>query len=81
MKKVQRQILENQLAIMEALNYLMMPQRPKQKEYWLNEARAEIDIRRRETGILISEDNRKNNIKARDGGLIFTKQPLGEVVR
>ena len=38
MKKVQRQILENQLAIMEALNYLMMPQRPKQKEYWLNEA-------------------------------------------
>ena len=52
MKKVQRQILENQLAIMEALNYLMMPQRPKQKEYWLNEARAEIDIRRRETGRL-----------------------------
>lgn len=81
MKKVQRQILENQLAIMEALNYLIMPQRPKQKEYWLNEARAEIDIRRRETGILISEDNRKNNIKARDGRLIFTKQPLGEVVR
>lgn len=81
MKKVQRQILENQLAIMEALNYLMMPQRPKQKKYWLNEARAEIDIRRRETGILISEDNRKKNIKAGDGRLIFTKQPLGEVVR
>lgn len=81
MKKVQRQILENQLAIMEALNYLMMPQRSKQKEYWLNEARAEIDIRRRETGILISEDNRKKGIKARDGRLIFTRQPLGEVVR
>lgn len=85
MKKVQRQILENQLAIMEALNYLMMPQRPKQKEYWLNEARTEIDIRRRETGILISEDNRKKGIKAGikagDGRLIFTRQPLGEVVR
>lgn len=81
MKKVQRQILENQLAIMEALNYLMMPQRPKQKKYWLNEARAEIDIRRRETGILISEDNRKKGIKARDGRLIFTRQLLGEVVR
>lgn len=81
MKKVQRQILENQLAIMEALNYLMMPQRPKQKKYWLNEARAEIDIRRREAGILISEDNRKKGIKAGDGRLIFTRQPLGEVVR
>lgn len=81
MKKVQRQILENQLAIMEALNYLMMPQRPKQKEYWLNEARAEIGIRRRETGILISEDNRKKGIKAGDDRLIFTRQPIGEVVR
>ena len=59
----------------------MMPQRPKQKEYWLNEARAEIDIRRRETGILISEDNRKKGIKAGGGRLIFTRQPLGEVVR
>lgn len=79
MKRIHRQILENQLAIMEALNYLMMPQRQKKKEYWLSEARAEINIRRRETGILISEDNKKKNIKVRDGRLIFTNQTLGKV--
>lgn len=79
MKRIHRQILENQLAIMEALNYLMMPQRQKKKEYWLSEARAEIDIRRRETGMLISEDNKKKNIKVRDVRLIFTNKPLGKV--
>lgn len=79
MKRIHRQILENQLAIMEALNYLLIPQRQKKKEYWLQEARTEINIRRRETGMLISEDNKKKNIKARDGRLIFTNQPLGKV--
>lgn len=29
--------------------------------------------------MLISEDNKKKNIRVRDGRLIFTNQPLGEV--
>lgn len=57
MKKIHKTILENQLAIMEALRYLMMPQKPREKEYIYNEVARTIESRRRITGMLISRDN------------------------
>ena len=57
MKKIHKTILENQLAIMEALHYLMMPQKPREKEYIYNEVARTIESRRRITGMLISRDN------------------------
>lgn len=68
MKKIYRQILENQLAIMEALDYLMMLRRPKKEEYWFHEAKVQINDRRRKTGALIAEDNKKKNMKEDNHG-------------
>ena len=59
MKKIHRRILENQEEIMNALEYLMMPERPKRKHYQLVEARGYIRKARIETGKLLEQDNIK----------------------
>lgn len=63
MKKIHRVILENQLAIMEALDYLMLPQRPRKKEYILDQAMLEIKEAEKKTGDLMVKDNMKKRTK------------------
>lgn len=65
MKKIHRVILENQLAIMEALDYLMLPQRPRKKVDIRKRAMLEIAKREGETGVLLEKDNMKKRTKVR----------------
>ena len=56
MKKIHRIILENQLAIMHALDYLMLPQRPRKKVDIRKRAMLELSKREGETGILLEKE-------------------------
>ncbi len=61
MNRIHRQILINQTEIMNALDYLLMPEKPRQKEYQRNVARRDMLICRKESGKLIEQDNIKRN--------------------
>ena len=80
MKKIHRQILVNQLEIMNALEYLMMPEKPRQKQYQLTVARRDIRSAMQSTGKMIEQDNirrTKNHGKEKKDQTIRNEFQLG----
>ncbi len=79
MKKSIRRILENQLEIMNALEYFMMPEKPKYKQHQMTVARRDIKKARIETRNMIEQDD--ESMKERSNPREVTVKDLIETLK